>query len=175
MIKKLASRIVYENKWMKVREDNVEFANGSKGIYGVVEKSDAAMIIPEVSQDVYVLVRPYRYTIGKALWEFPHGSLEGEKAKAEKIARQELQEETGYTAQKIDRLSTLHIAYGYSTQVVHIFLAKDLVSGENKREVGELDMEVKTFSAQQIEDLIVAGEITDTQTIAAWSILKLKT
>lgn len=46
MIKQLSTKTVYENKWMKVREDNVEFSNGSRGIYGVVEKPDFAMVIP---------------------------------------------------------------------------------------------------------------------------------
>lgn len=173
MIKKLSSRIVYENKWMKVREDDVEFPDGTKGIYGVVEKSDAALIIPKL-EDRFVLVKPYRYPIGEAYWEFPHGGVEEKELEAQEIATQELEEETGYKADRISKLATLYTSYGYSNQIVHIFVAEELVEGERNHDSGEQGMEIESFSESQIDDMILSGEMTDTQTIAAWGIFKIK-
>ncbi len=174
MIKKIASRVVYENKWMKVREDEVEFADGSRGIYGVVDKNDAALIVPKLSDDTFILVKSYRYTIRAAHWEFPYGGVEDKTMSGEEIARQELEEETGYKAEKMTFLAKLHIAYGYANQVVHLFLGENLTVGTQRHESGEIDMEVKEFAADEIESMMISGDITDAQTIAAWGLYKMK-
>jgi ADP-ribose pyrophosphatase len=158
---------------MKVREDEVEFADGSRGIYGVVDKNDAALIVPKISEK-FILVKSYRYTIGAAHWEFPYGGVENKIAGGEEIARQELEEETGYQAEKMTLLAKLHIAYGYANQVVHIFLGENLSAGTSRHESGEIDMEVKEFAASEIESMMMSGDITDAQTIAAWALYKIK-
>ena len=63
----LASREVYRNRWMRVREDEILRSNGERGIYGVVEKHDAAIILPVDKGRVW-LVEQYRYTIGRGRW-----------------------------------------------------------------------------------------------------------
>jgi 8-oxo-dGTP pyrophosphatase MutT (NUDIX family) len=173
MIKKLSSRIAYENKWMKVREDEVEFSDGSQGIYGIVEKPDFALIIPELS-DSYVLVRPYRYSIGEGRWEFPQGNAEEEGLQPEEVARRELAEETGYRAATMVRLASLHTVYGYSTQLMHVFAATGLTAGETSHDQGELGLKINNFSDKEIEKMILDGEMTDAQSIAAWGIYKMR-
>ncbi|HSX25330.1 MAG TPA: NUDIX hydrolase, partial [Candidatus Andersenbacteria bacterium] len=137
MIKQLSSRIVYENKWMKVREDEVEFQNGSKGIYGVVDKPDFALIVPFTGNGFY-LVRPYRYTIHNSFWEFPQGAYEeNPDIDPKKLAAQELEEETGLVAKKLEEIGYQYEAYGMCSQGFHIFLAQDFEQKEQKLEAAE--------------------------------------
>ncbi len=74
-IRQLSSRVVYTNLWMTVREDEIERDNGTRGIYGVVEKCDSAIVLAIDSESIY-LVEQYRYPIGAKSLEFPQGSLE---------------------------------------------------------------------------------------------------
>ena len=159
---------------MKVREDEVEFADGTKGTYGVVDKPDGALIIPKLSHDQYVLIRIHRYTTGKSAWEFPCGCVEDVQMKPEEIARRELQEETGYLAERMTILASLYSSDGYASQMMHAFLAEHLTSGQPKPDSGELGIEIKTFSSEEIERMIMDGNITDAQSVAAWGVLRIR-
>jgi hypothetical protein len=73
-IKIPGTRLVYENRWMRVREDAVRRRDGSEGIYDVIEKSDFLVIVPlEEGRGIH-LVQQYRYPVGAQYWEFPQGS-----------------------------------------------------------------------------------------------------
>ena len=100
-IRQLSSRVVYRNTWMTVREDEIERDNGARGIYGVVEKYDSAIILPIDGDQVY-LVEQYRYPIGENSLEFPQGSLEQNGIDPVEIAREELQAETGLVAERLE-------------------------------------------------------------------------
>lgn len=168
------SRVVYQNRWMTVREDAIERADGSPGIYSVVEKPDFALIIPMEDHDLY-LVEQYRYPIGKRFLEFPQGTWElNPEADPIEVARGELQEETGLVAGRMDYLGQLFIAYGMSNQGFHIFRATELTQGEQALEAEEQDLLVKRMPVTEFERLIREGEIKDAGTISAWHLMTMK-
>ena len=72
-IKTVSSRVVYENAWLSVREDAIERADGSPGIYSVVDKANYAVVVP-YENDGFWLVEQYRYPMGERSWEFPMGT-----------------------------------------------------------------------------------------------------
>jgi ADP-ribose pyrophosphatase len=72
----LRTRLVYENRWMRVREDAIRRPDGSQGIYGVVEKPDFVVIAPVEEDGSVHLVEQYRYPVGARFWEFPQGAWE---------------------------------------------------------------------------------------------------
>jgi len=122
MIKQLASKTVYKNSWMSVYEDEVEFVNGHKGVYGVVDKTHFSLIIP-FDGNKFHLVKQYRYPIRKDSIEFPQGKHEnGRDSDPLDIARAELREETGLEAGKIVCIGFLNQAPGFSTQGFYISL-----------------------------------------------------
>lgn len=172
-IETLSSREVYRNRWMRVREDSIRRADGSKGIYGVVEKTDFAAVIP-LGPEGMTLVEQYRYTVGGRHWEFPQGSKEEGDFSHEDLARSELREETGLRAGKIEEIGELFTAYGYSNQRYRVFLATDLEPGENELEIEEQGLVSKTFPVREVERMILSGEIRDATTVAAFGLLKLR-
>lgn len=172
-VRQVASRVVYENPWMVVREDEVERLDGSRGIYGVVDKPDFVLVIPREG-DGFHLVEEFRYPIGKRTWSFPQGSLPGRReADPEELARLELAQETGLRAGTLRRLGYLNCSHGTSGQGFTIFLATDLEPGETDREPEEQDMRHKWFSTEDFKTLIREGHITDDSTLAAYALLSL--
>ena len=132
-IRAVRSRVVYENRWLRVREDDIVRADGTPGIYGVVEKPPCAIVIP-FDGERFTLVEQYRYTVGGRFCEFPQGAWE-ERPDADpaEIAAGELREETGLAAGRLERLGELFVAYGFCDQVMHVFLATELEQGDSPR------------------------------------------
>jgi ADP-ribose pyrophosphatase len=172
MIKQLSTKTVYQNNWMKVREDQVEFANGGQGIFGVVEKPDFAMVVP-YEQGGFHLVKQFRYPVGKSFWEFPQGSYEDNpKVDPLELAKGELAEETGLKAAKIKKIGYLYEAYGYCNQAFHIFLAEEFEQGSQQLQESEQDMETAFFTIAEFEQMIDSGEVADAPSISAYGLLK---
>jgi 8-oxo-dGTP pyrophosphatase MutT (NUDIX family) len=176
MIRTISSREVYRNHWTRVREDVIERANGQRGIYGVVDKDPAAIIIPlEVTAEgefVY-LIEQFRYTVGARHCEFPQGGWELAEVDAEDLARGELREETGLTAERMTHLSTLQIAYGVMNQQQHVFLAEGLTMGNAEPDVEEHDLVLRRVSVSEFERMLLNGAIVDNCSVAAWGLYKV--
>jgi ADP-ribose pyrophosphatase len=175
-IKTISSREVYRNAWTSVREDVIERANGQRGIYGVVDKDPASIIIPlDVTPEgefVY-LIEQFRYTVGARYWELPQGGWEKADVVPEELARGELKEETGLTAERLTLLSTLQIAYGVMNQKHYVFLAEGLTMGVATPDVEESDLVVRRVTVQEFEEMIVQGKIVDNCSVAAWGLYRL--
>jgi ADP-ribose pyrophosphatase len=173
-IQRTGRRTVYENRWMKVHEDDVRFPDGSEGIYGVVDKEDFVLIVPRHVDGRYQLVQQFRYPVGNRYWEFPQGSWETEPGSdPEQVALGELEEETGFRAGSLRKLGYLYEAYGFSNQGFHIFLADNLERGRASRDHEEQDMLTASFSPGEVIELISTGQIRDAPTIAALGLLTM--
>lgn len=170
------SREVYANRWMRVREDCVQFPNGAQGIYGVVEKPDFVAIVPIDTDKRIHLVQQYRYPVGGRYWEIPQGSWEDKPGSdPEVVAMAELREETGLRAGRLMRVGHLFQAYGYSNQGYHLYVALELEQRQAKPETTESDMISRDFSIIDVRRMIADGEIKDATTIAAFGYLLLAT
>ena len=93
----MAQRVAYENAWLTLTEDDVTFADGTTGIYGVVHKRDYAVVVA-VDGDRVHLVEQFRYPVGMRRWELPQGAVPEANTTPEGIASTELAEETGLRA-----------------------------------------------------------------------------
>jgi ADP-ribose pyrophosphatase len=176
MIKTISSREVYRNPWTSVREDVIERANGQRGIYGVIDKDPASIIIPleaPAEGEFVYLIEQFRYTVGGRFMEFPQGGWETEDVVPEELARGELREETGLTAEKMTHLSTLQIAYGVMNQKHHVFLAEGLTLGEPDPDVEESDLVLRRVGVVEFEQMVLDGVIVDNCSVAAWGLYKI--
>ncbi len=170
----LNSRIVYRNRWMTVREDQVRRPDGSQGIFGVVEKPEAAIVIP-IEQGRVHMVQQFKYPVGGRFWEFPQGTWEQASGYTiEELARGELREETGLAAGRLELLARIYIAYGFLRQPMHVFLATELTQFDAQPEHEEQDMIRASFPWSEFHRMVEEGEIADAQTLAALSLLRLK-
>lgn len=172
-IRRLSTRVVYENPWLAVREDAIERADGSPGTYSVIDRPDFALVIP-LENDGFHLVDQYRYPISGRYWEFPQGSFPNRATgDPDVLARAELAEETGLRAGALTHLGHLYSWHGGSNQGFDAFLATDLEHGDPHREPEEQDMRCAWFSRGDFERMIRRGEIKDDSTLAAYTLLLL--
>ena len=168
----LSTREVYRNHWMRVREDEILRSNGKKGIYSVVDKDDAAIILPIDNGRVW-LVEQFRYTIQERALELPQGGWEMEVEFPEELARGELREEIGVDATQMIFLGTLWIAYGFTRQKQHVFLATGLTETGKDPDPEEHDLVVRSFSVAEFEEMMLNGIIRDNSTLSAWALYLL--
>ena len=157
---------------MRLREDEILRSNGQKGIYTVAEKDDAAIVLPMDGGLVW-LVEQYRYTIQQRALELPQGSWEQANADPEELARGELREETGLHAEQMTQLGALWIAYGFTHQRMHVFMATGLSQRNTDRDAEEHDLVVKSMPVEEFERMMQDGTIADSCTVAAWGLYLL--
>jgi 8-oxo-dGTP pyrophosphatase MutT (NUDIX family) len=172
-IKTISTREVYRNKWTSVREDIIERANGQRGIYGVIDKDPACIIIPLESTpegEFVYLVEQFRYTVLGRFMEFPQGGWETAEVVPEELARGELNEETGLIAARMTHLTDLQIAYGVMNQKHHVFLAEGLTHGETDPDPEETDLALHRVPVSEFEAMLLDGRIVDNCTAAAWGV-----
>jgi ADP-ribose pyrophosphatase len=175
-IKTISSREVYRNPWTWVREDVIERAGGVRGIYGVVEKDPACLVIPlEVTLDgeFLHLVEQFRYTVQERFIEFPQGGWEMADVVPEELARGELREETGLTAERMTLLGEQWIAYGVMRQKHYIYLAEGLTQGPTDRDAEEDDLVLHRVRVQAFEEMLLDGRVMDNCSVAAWGLYKV--
>jgi 8-oxo-dGDP phosphatase len=170
-IRSLGSRIVYQNRWMTVREDQIERTDGTRGIFGVIDKPDFALVIPFENGGFY-LVEEYRYPIQRRTWSFPQGTFpDRADGDPEALARTELAQETGLRAGRLSHLGYLHCSHGTSGQGFNVFLATCLEHGQPDLEQEEQDLRQRWSSRTEFRQMVSDGLITDDSTLAAYALL----
>ena len=173
-IERIASREIYRNQWMVVREDDIRRPDGSHGIYGVVDKPNFALVMPYDGKR-FRLVEQFRYPVGARRWEFPQGTAPDlQHAEPAELAERELREETGLRAARFEALGQLDVAPGMSSQQGWVFLATGITEGDSEREHEEQDMRSAWFSCDDVEAMIRSGGIADAQSIAAFALFMLR-
>ncbi|MBE2279157.1 MAG: NUDIX hydrolase [Ignavibacteriaceae bacterium] len=165
------SDILYSGKVFDLKIDEVLYDSGNTGVRQIAVHPGGAVIVP-VFEDKLVLVNQFRYPFQKFMLEFPAGKLEINEDPY-LCAVRELEEETGFTAEKIDKLGAIATAPGFCTEILHIYIALNLTPGETKREEGEFGMEIVHLKFSEIENKIKTGEIFDSKTISAFLMTKL--
>ena len=169
-----SSRIAYENRWLRVREDQVGHQDGHGGLYGVVELPPFAAVV--AWQDGRItLVEQYRYPVRTRLWELPMGtrSRSGAACPAE-LAAAELREETGLIAAKLTHAGALLLGPGFCDQAGDVFVATGLTQAAPAREATEQGMICRSFTLAEVEAMLLAGAIRDTISVAALGLVRLK-
>lgn len=173
-IKQLDSKVVYQNKWMTVREDKILRQSGAEGIYGVVDKPDCVVIIA-IDKGMIHLVQQYRYTVGQRCWELPQGAWESNPdVDPLELAKGELREETGMLAGSMEYVGPQFIAYGFLNQTCHVYFATNLTQVGNQLDSEEEDLITQVFTVEEFEQMMIDGTIKDCVTIAAYGLAKLK-
>lgn len=163
-----ATRLVYANPWLRLREDDVTRPDGSTGIYGVAQLvNPAVFVVPVTDVGEVVLVRLWRYPIGRWSLEIPAGGCEGDDPLA--AAQRELREEAGLTASTWTPLGAVFSLNGVADAPGQVFLARGLTAVDGsevaQREEGIAD--VRRVAWPGLPALARSGELTDGETLAA--------
>jgi 8-oxo-dGTP pyrophosphatase MutT (NUDIX family) len=162
----LSSKIVYQNPWIKVREDSVVRPDGSPGIYGVIETNDSVIVGALNDKNELYLVHTFSYPAQRWHWELPGGG--GDKEDFVSASKRELFEETGINAAQWAELPATRPFDGLSPEKMATLLATDLsFDGHLEGEDRVIISEGRFFNFDAIESMIFSGEIDEGQTITA--------
>jgi ADP-ribose pyrophosphatase len=169
-IGKVDSRREYTGRVINLDIDRVRFPDGSIGELEMIRHSGASAVVPFLNEPTaedpqLLLIRQYRYAAGGFMYEIPAGRLDTGEAPAA-CARRELEEETGWTADRIEHVFTFYTTPGFTDEVIHIFRARLISRGEARREADEF-MELVPVSMSTALEMIHRGEIMDGKTIVA--------
>ena len=161
----LATKAIYKNPWISVREDQVINPKGGKGIYGVVSFKNKALGIIPIDEEMNTwLVGQYRYALNEYSWEIPMGGglLENDILES---AKRELKEETGFTAAKWTKICRLHTSNSVTDEEGFVYLAQELTAGETEFEETE-DLKIWKLPFKEAVEMVMRDEITDAISVA---------
>lgn len=155
----LASRILVENPWFRLRQDDIRLPNGQQAVYNVINKPDAVVIVPILTDGRMVLINQYRYPIEKWCIEVPAGGIP-DNTPPEVAARNELAEEIGGQAQSLLSLGAFWSMKGIGDEKMYIYLALGVTLGQTQREATEI-IELRIVSIAEALHMARSNEIDD--------------
>jgi ADP-ribose diphosphatase len=162
--KLLKSDVLFRGMVFDLKVDEIEYDSGNKGIREIAVHPGGAVTVPVKDDGKIIMVNQFRYPFQKNVLELPAGKLDKDEDPYVCAVR-ELEEETGYKSKDIKKIGCIYSTPGFCTEVLHIYLAKKLLSGSHNREEGELEMEVLEFTIDEIDSKIKGGEIVDAKSI----------
>ena len=166
----VATRRAYAGRVISLDVDTVRFPDGSIGELEILRHPGASAVVPFLSDPTgadpqILLLKQYRYAADAYLFEIPAGRLDAGEDPVH-CAHRELGEETGCTAERMDRLFTMYTTPGFTDEKIHLFMAVGLKAGEAKREADEFIELVPTNFSRALA-MIETGEINDAKTALA--------
>ncbi len=163
---KVDSTLKFNGGMIQLYLDEVRLPNGHNSHREVVRHPGASAVIVTDSKGYVVLEKQYRYPVNEVLWEIPAGKLDNGEDPL-KCAKRELKEETGFVAGEWKRLGYIYTTPGFSDEKIYLFFANELKKGNANPDEDEF-VEIKLFSKDEVECMIMENEIVDSKTIAAF-------
>ncbi len=166
--KVLKSERRFEGKVFNLIVDEIEYPSGTRAIREIAEHPGGAVVIALNEKSEILLIRQFRYPMKEMLYELPAGKLSPNEDPQHCAAR-ELEEETGYIAASLRKITAIYTSPGFCTERLHLYLAERLsMSSRGPRlEEGEEGLTCEWFPFRKVVDMIHKGEIMDAKTICA--------
>jgi len=168
--KKVRLEFEMKNPWWTYRKDSTILPSGNEGEYHYVHVKGSSMIIPQLDDRRLLLVKQYRYLAHRESIEFPCGSVK-ESGTYDETARQELAEETGFTTNELRVVGEFNPYNGVTDEMCRIYLATNLKPVESHSDETE-EFEQLRLMPQELDAMILRGEVWDGMTLAAWALTK---
>jgi len=160
------SKLAYDGKFLKVREDSVSLRNGHTFQYELIEHPGGAAILPIDSEGMCYLVRQYRYPVDQDVLEIPAGRLEGDGTSPKENAVRECIEEVGFNPRQVIPLGVIYPSPGVVQEKIHLFLGRDLEKRSVNPDPGEI-LETVVIPYERLLTMVKAGDIADAKTALA--------
>jgi ADP-ribose pyrophosphatase len=171
--RRLSSERVYAGRLLRIDRDRVELPNGRTTDLEMVRHPGAAAIVPFVSDDDILLVRQFRYAASGFILEVPAGTLNPGEA-PEACARREVEEEVGHRAGRLDRTGAIYTTPGFTDEVIHLYVARDLVPVRQSLDHDEV-LTVERLPFRRALEMIRTGDIVDAKSICALMLARDRT
>ena len=162
--KTINSQLIFDGRVVKLYKDKIELPTGQESLREVVKHSGGVVTFAK-KEDKVLLVKQFRYPMKEVLYELPAGKLEIGEDPFE-AAKRELEEETGYCANKWTDLGYVYTSPGYSDEKLYLYMAEDLKFTHCHPDEGEI-LQALEYSYEDVLKMIANGEINDAKTLCA--------
>ncbi|MFC4387724.1 NUDIX hydrolase [Gracilibacillus marinus] len=165
---------IFSGKIIQLQVDDVLLPNGEMSKRELIKHPGAVAIIAMTENNKLVMVKQYRKPLEKTLVEIPAGKLE-EGESPEITALRELEEETGYTTNHLQYITSFYTSPGFADEIIYVYFTDELTLLEEKKQLDEDEfVELMTISLDDAEELIQSQDIHDAKTVFAIQYLKAK-
>ena len=165
-------RTIYSGRVFRIERDLVELPHGRSVTMEVVRHGGSVVLVPQPSPGRVILIRQYRYVIGRWIWELPAGSVEPGEAPMH-AARRECHEETGWRPTRVRKLGAYYPSPGFCDELMVFYACTGLVRPTRPAAVDpDEQIEPRTFTVREVWRLITAGEIVDMKTVLGLVLLR---
>jgi ADP-ribose pyrophosphatase len=161
----LHSETLLKGRAFRIRRDHLKTPDGGETKLDIIEHGGSVVIVPMDKDGNLIFVRQYRHAAGMDLLELPAGTLEKGEDPAVCAAR-EIREETGFAADKIEKIGDFYLAPGYSTEFMHVYLAQDLRHDPLEADADEF-LSVEAIPYAEAIQMATKGKIPDAKSLAA--------
>jgi len=168
----LSRTVAFTGRVFRVERDRVRLSNGRETTLDIVRHRGSVVLVPQPSPDEVILIRQFRYAIGRWIWELPAGTLEaGEAPRA--AARRECEEEIGLTPRRVRKLGAFYPTPGFCDEQMIYYACTDLTKPVRPiaRDLDE-QIEPRSFSLRRVRALIARADIVDMKTLVGLSLLR---
>ena len=162
--KGIDSEKIFDGNLLHVLRDTVRLPNGKTATREWIKHPGASSVIPLLEDGSVILVRQYRYPVGKVTLEVPAGKLDAPDEDPMICATRELSEETGYTADRIEKLTTIATTVGFSNEYIHLYAATGLHAGSQHTDDDEFINVVKVPLKEAVQ-MVWDGKIIDAKSV----------
>lgn len=169
----LSTEKIFDGKVIKLQVDTVQLPNGETSKREIIRHNGAVAVLA-IHDDKMIVVEQFRQPLGRTQVEIPAGKLEPGEDPKDAIAR-ELKEETGYEAKELKLLFSFYTSPGFADELIHLYLADELIEGEAKLDEDEF-LEMSKITLEEAYEQIATNQISDAKTIMAvqaWQLIKL--
>lgn len=168
----LKQRLLFKGRKFNFEVNRLRLPNKAEGEWECIRHPGGALAVPVTPEGKLILVRQYRFAVQGRVLEFPAGTVEPNEEPQETIQR-EIEEETGYRANKWEKLGEFFLAPGYSDEIIYAFLARDLEKLETPQKQDEdEDIETVFFTPEELEKAILDGEPVDAKSISSFMLAR---
>lgn len=163
--KRLKRELAYEGAILDVYRDHVALPNGNVAKWDYIHHKGAAAVVPVASDGRLIMVRQYRNALDRYTLELPAGALDFAEEPTIDCAKRELEEETGYRSECLEKLITIRTTVAFCNEKIDIYVAKNLKMKKQNLDEDEF-VDVEAYTIEDLNKMIFKGDIEDSKTIA---------
>lgn len=164
--KRLNRELIKKGSIIEYYQDSIQIPNGHVVKYDFIKHQGAAAVLPVTEDGKIIMVKQYRPALDRYTLEIPAGGLNGPDEPTKDAAARELEEETGFSSDKLELLLSLRTTVAFCNEKIDVYLARDLKRSSQNLDEDEF-IDVNTFTLEELCEKIYSGEIEDSKTIAA--------
>lgn len=164
--KRLSRELVAKGAIIDYYQDTMLIPNGNVAKWDLIDHKGAAAVVAVRDDGKLLMVRQYRNALERETLEIPAGGLNGRKEPTDRAAKRELEEETGYTCDKLELLNSIYTTVAFCNEKIDIYLARDLKPGKQHLDEDEY-LNVEAYSLEELKQMVFDCKIQDSKTICA--------